>query len=447
MRGPLSGWRLSEAYGVAMVTKLIVDRFKSIRSAALEFGRVNLFIGGNGAGKSNILEAIGVLSAAAYRGLGDSDLVRKGVRITPPALMKSAFKYYELPKTLQLTAEIESIVTYKINLTGKDDDPLLAFFTESCMYEGRKMFGQGRNGVQVLGESIYGDLYVDRSMWDQVRTGHKFPAPVRQAFHVLSEFAIYSPQTDFLHGMQTGTVDIKPVGLHGEGLPQAVRGLIRQIEQLQESESDPRSGPQQGSSWRLKRKALDLAYLPRWASGVRVGRIDTHLVSRALLDPGEDTVYFLDRFMHSKRRTLSVYDSSEGTLFLLFIAVLLSHDESPKIFALDNVDSALNPRMTRALLETVIETTRRAFSHDLPCGPRQVFLTSHNPTSLDAFDLFDDDQRVFVVERDDMGHTVVNRLRPSPEMSRDDWEEAKNGRNLSQLWLDGEIRGALGQSV
>ena len=430
-----------------MVKKLVVDRFKSIRTATIELGRVNLFIGGNGAGKSHILEAIGVLSAAAYRGLGDSDLARKGVRITPPALMKSAFKHYALPKTLQLTAELEGTVTYKINLTEKDNDPLLAFFSESCTYRNRKMFGQGTNGVQVLGKSIYDDLYINRSIWDQVRTGHKFPSPVRQAFHMLSEYAIYSPQTDFLRGMQTGNVDIPPVGLHGEGLPQAVRGLIAQFNQLKKPTSKSKNWSQQDHSWELKRQALDLAYLPRWASSVRVGRIDSHLASRALLDQGEDTVYFLDRFMHLKRRKLSVYDSSEGTLFLLFIAVLLSHNDSPKTFSLDNVDSALNPRMTRSLLETVIDTTRDAAAHDLHCGPRQVFLTSHNPTSLDAFDLFDDDQRVFVVERNDVGHTVVNRLRPKPGMSRNDWDEAKNGRNLSQLWLDGEIRGALGQDV
>ena len=435
-----------------MLKKLMIDRFKSIRTATLELGRVNLLIGGNGAGKSNVLEAIGVLSAAAYRGLGDSDLARKGVRITPPALMKSAFKNYELPKTLQLTVELEGAVTYKINLTGKDDDPLLTFFSESCTYGSRKMFGRGSNGVQVLGKSIYDDLYVNRSIWDQVRTGHKFPRRVRGAFHVLSEFAIYSPQTDFLRGMQTrgmqtGGVDIPPIGLHGEGLPQAVRGLIRQFNQLKKPTSELENWSQQDHSWKLKRAALNLVNLPRWASRVRVGRIDSQLVSTALLDQGEDTVYFLDRFMHLRRRTLSVYDSSEGTLFLLFIAVLLSHNDSPKVFSLDNVDGALNPRMTRSLLETVIETTKEAAAQDLKCGPRQVFLTSHNPTSLDAFDLFDDDQRVFVVDRNDAGQTVVNRLRPRPGMSRDDWEVAKNGRNLSQLWLDGEIRGALGQSV
>ena len=52
-----------------MLKKLTVERFKSIRYATLDLGRINLFIGGNGAGKSNILEATGVLSAAVDRGL------------------------------------------------------------------------------------------------------------------------------------------------------------------------------------------------------------------------------------------------------------------------------------------------------------------------------------------------------------------------------------------
>ena len=71
-------------------------------------------------------------------------------------------------------------------------------------------------------------------------------------------------------------------------------------------------------------------------------------------------VYFIDKFMHGRRNTLSVYDSSEGTLFLLFAAVLLSHSESPGVFALDNVDSALNPAMTRAFMEALHQSEGRA---------------------------------------------------------------------------------------
>ena len=309
------------------------------------------------------------------------------------------------------------------------------------------MFGQGPNGARVLGNSISGNLYRHRSIWDQVRTAFRFPLSVETALRSLAEYAIYSPQTDFLRGMQAGKVDTPPIGLHGEGLPQAVQGIISQLYDAFRREESSTSGEESARIAHLKRRSIELAFLPKWARHVRVGRMEKHLISRALLDQGDQMVYFIDQFMHGKRRTLSVYDSSEGTLFLLFIAILISHDDSPKMFSLDNVDNALNPQMTRSLLEAVIETTTVSSAHNLSCGPRQVFLTSHNPTSLDAFDLFDNDQRVFVVERNDEGHSVVNRLKPDEGMSREDWEEAKNARNLSQLWLDGEIHGALGRTV
>ena len=421
-----------------MLKKLTVERFKSIRHAEVGLGRINLFIGGNGAGKSNILEAIGVLSASAYRGVGDDDLRRKGVRITPPELMKSAFKSHDLPKTLQLAAELEGAVTYRINLTGKEDDPPLAFFSESCTHGQEKIFGRGPNGAQVRGTSVRRNLDRDRSLWDQVRAAFDFPVAVDTALRGLAQYAIYAPQTDFLRGTAAGKVDTPPIGLHGEGLPRAVLGLLVQLRDAEHKESP---------TFKLKEMAVHLPFLPRWASQVSVGRIDRYMTSRALPDQGDDMIYFLDKYMHHRRQTLSVYDSSEGTLFLLFVAVLLAHDDSPEIFALDNVDNALNPRMTRVLLETIIGITKESSDKGLICGPRQVFLTSHNPTSLDAFDLFDKDQRVFVVERNENGHATVTRLKPNQGMSREDWEEARNGRNLSQLWLDGEIRGALGQDL
>lgn len=419
-----------------MLKKLTVERFKSIRHATLELGRINLFIGGNGAGKSNLLEAIGVLSAVVDRGLGDTDLGRKGVRITPPELMKSAFKSHELPKTLQLTAELEDDVTYCIELTGKEDDPLLAFFSERCTQGQEIVFDRSLNEAHVQG-SVRGNLNRHRGIWDQVRTDFDFPDAVEAALHGLSQYAIYAPQTDFLRGMARGKLDTPPIGLHGEGLPQAVRGLVVQRKEA----------PEESPTFEIKNRAARLASLPQWAHRVRVGRIDSALTSRALLDQEDDMVYFFDKYMHDRRRKLSAYDSSEGTLFLLFVAVLLAHDDSPKMFALDNVDNALNPRMTRVLLETIIEITKESSEKELSCGPRQVFLTSHNPTSLDAFDLFEEDQRVFVVERNRDGHTTVTRLKPRQGMTREEWQQAKNDRNLSQLWLDGEIRGALGQEL
>ena len=48
-----------------MITKLSVKAFKTLEDVEIELGQVNVFIGANGSGKSNLLEAVGVLSAAA----------------------------------------------------------------------------------------------------------------------------------------------------------------------------------------------------------------------------------------------------------------------------------------------------------------------------------------------------------------------------------------------
>ncbi|WP_297476975.1 AAA family ATPase [Thermococcus sp.] len=45
-----------------MLTKLIIENYKSIEKAELEFSKMNLLIGPNGSGKSSVLEAFGLLS-------------------------------------------------------------------------------------------------------------------------------------------------------------------------------------------------------------------------------------------------------------------------------------------------------------------------------------------------------------------------------------------------
>ncbi|WP_146168317.1 AAA family ATPase [Celeribacter persicus] len=202
-----------------------------------------------------------------------------------------------------------------------------------------------------------------------------------------------------------------------------------------------------GKEWEILDKCMDLVWLPGWASSFGVHRGKPQLTSRDVVERSSETVYFVDRFMHASRNRLSVYDSSEGTLFLLFAAIILSHPEAPRVFALDNVDNALNPKLTRKLVEQIVSVVSTTAASDTELGARQVFLTSHNPTALDAFDLFSKDQRVFVVRRNDRGHTTVERLQPHPEMSRQDWMLAMNGRNLSQVWLDGDIPGALGDHL
>jgi len=410
---------------------LKVENFKSVRRADLEFGRVNLFIGGNGSGKSNLLECIGVIAASLSRGITDGDLQNKGVRRTPPALMKSAFKDLALPRTLKLGARIEGGIEYDVGLGSSVNENFMHFYSEKLMHNGTSLLGRSMNGAKIDGVSVSKGRTIDRyrSLWDQRGTS-KMPPAVEKALAAVARYAIYAPQTEFLRGSVPASSDMTPIGLCGEGLERAVATILK----------DPHTS--------LKKKALDLVWLPGWTHEVGVKQLEPFLRPSALASQSGQSVYFLDNYMRDDRRTLSVYDSSEGTLFLLFVAILLAHKEAPPIFALDNVDNSLNPKLTRAMLETIIEITEMTAQKGYKGhGARQVFMTSHNPTALDAFDLFNDEERVFVVKRDNKGHTVVKRLEPKKGMTREDWNRMVGNRNLSQRWIEGQIDGALGADL
>ena len=423
-----------------MLEELSVARFKSVREQRLSFGRVNLFIGGNGTGKSNLLEAIGLASACLSRGLGDSDISQKGLRLTPAELMKSSFKNENLPKTLELSASFSRGIRYKVALRSSAKDPLLSIFSESCTVRTKKVFGRSNRGASATGVSHADRLEQNRGIWDQIKATYDIPPEVTEEFSEFARYVIYTPQTDFLRGRQAGRVETPPIGLHGEGLPEAVSTFLDVYRKYRTRNNRGISTIQ----WDILDACVKLVWLPGWASMFGDHYAKPLLTSRDLADRSSRSVYFVDKFMHASRNRLSVYDSSEGTLFLLFAAIILSHPRSPKVFALDNVDNALNPRLTRKLVEQVIEVCNLSHDSGIELGAKQVFLTSHNPTALDAFDLFDETQRVFVVQRNEKGHTTAEWLRPPKGMTREKWELAKGGRNLSQLWLDGDIPGALG---
>ena len=419
-----------------MIKNIKILRFKSIKELSLDLGRVNIFVGSNGAGKSNILEAIGLGAAALQRGLGDSDLMRKGIRLTPVELMKTAFKSDRGAASFEIALQFSDNIDYRCNLLSKENDPLLRFHSESCNFEGVKQFGRSGNGSTVHGVSIKTTLEKDRGMWDQIKVAYSFPTNLMKQYDEFGRYAIYTPQTDILRGARSGVIDTAPFGLHGEGLPSALRKFLNWMNE--EKDKDKKA---------MMVSAINLSFLPGWTNAVRVGKIESKLISRGLQEKNSDMVYFIDKFMKLRKNTLSVYDSSEGTLFLLFIALLLAHKDSPRYFALDNVDNALNPRMTRLMLEKVIEIVDRVHKYKFDFGPKQIFLTSHNPTSLDAFDLFNPDQRIFIVNRDREGSTCVTRLEAPSGMNRNEWTIQAQGKNLSQLWLEDKIEGINGLEV
>ena len=108
---------------MTMIRKVDIRGFKSIYSATIELGRVNCLIGANGVGKSNLLEALGVLGAAANGVVDDESLLRRGVRAGLPRLYKSSFATERAPAHIAISAEGESNQAYRVSLLNPLDSP------------------------------------------------------------------------------------------------------------------------------------------------------------------------------------------------------------------------------------------------------------------------------------------------------------------------------------
>jgi energy-coupling factor transporter ATP-binding protein EcfA2 len=120
-----------------MIRKLSISGFKSLFNVEVELGRVNCFIGANGVGKSNILEALGVLGAAANSVVDDESLLRRGVRPGVPGLYKSSFTSERTPAHIGLEVEAATDASYRISLLNPLDAPEPAWkFKTETLFDG-----------------------------------------------------------------------------------------------------------------------------------------------------------------------------------------------------------------------------------------------------------------------------------------------------------------------
>lgn len=413
-----------------MLKKLVIQRFKSIQEQTIEFGAVNLLIGPNGSGKSNLLEALGILAAALSSGLEANTLDLKGVRLSLPHLFKSAFKNQALPQSFRLEATFEN-GTYTCGIRSNPQSHHLEFATE-VLYDGNtQVFGRSGHGIKLHSVAseiphFSKDLVPStRSVWSVIQPIVTISPELRHELEEFAKFAIYAPQTAIMRGMAVDQRIVEPLGLTGSGLANAVLSIER---------ADPH---------RFNR-LMQVIWEPGWANEVRVDPYDPQVVPTQVKADGL-ILYIRDRFMHTERNMLSAFDASEGTLYLIFVSILLAHQTTPNVFALDNVDGTLNPRLVRKLSKHLIDNVLDTESS----VKQQVFMTSHHPSSLDSFDIFDDMQRIFVCRRNTeksggvIGRSLIERLEPPVEMSKNDWMMHHDGKNLSELLLTERIAGAL----
>lgn len=392
-----------------MIRNLTIERFKSLVKLDIELGRINVFVGANGSGKSNLLEAVGVLGAAAFGLVDDETLQRRGVRPGVPQLYRTAFPQSNTVQDIDLAAKSDDGAALRVTLWNPNDD-----LEAPWSYKTEKLMSAGERVIASRSPASAQPPNPSRG-WAALKIVEEQQGdPAVLLMELLSNYAIYCPNTPSLRGMTQDQQTREPVGLAGGRLPEAVGELIEAA-----TKNDIL-----GDVMDEVRDLLDWASDFSARSSVGVPLSPSAARSRMVIQ-------FVDRFMADGRNTLTGYDASEGALYILYCAVLALHPKAPKCLAIDNVDQALNPRLARKLMEALCSWTSRLN------GGRQWLMTAHNPAVLDGLPLMDPAVRLFTVDRDSRGHTVVKRI---------DLEAALRARpseewTLSRMWMNGLLGG------
>ena len=137
-----------------MIDKINIKAFKSIENVSLELGKVNVFVGANGSGKSNLLEGVGILSAAAHGRVDDMALLTRGVRPGVQALYKCAFPGVRI-NHIEFAAEQNSISdipssSYKVSLFNPivQGNYVWQYHTENLKFGRKKIVGRSHHSAQ-----------------------------------------------------------------------------------------------------------------------------------------------------------------------------------------------------------------------------------------------------------------------------------------------------------
>jgi predicted ATPase len=407
----------------AMISEIQIRNFKSIRDLTLKTGRVTVLIGENGSGKSNILEAIAFAAGAAANKLDNEFLANRGIRVAEDKWMRSAFPedddgeqftdqnkkraeniqlvlkgaglepifecdvrarkigtdrsfrrwvvsapvwQKEVDAAFQQTAFAEEIAKALEDLKTQQPEVLAQQTLDSLNHGARREFEQALR--RMLANSL-------------LRARKRAQLGEKAGVLGLADFMIYAPENATLRTPPPESA-IQPLGTKGEGL----------IKLLQ-SFSDPKSSD----------------HLSAMKENLRLFGWFDDLLAPDEAATAEARLQIRDRWLAPDRAVFDQRSANEGFLYLLFYFALLMSKRTPRFFALDNLDTALNPKLCSILMEKITELANQ--------NGKQVICTTHNPAILDGLNLNDEEQRLYTVGRDSAGHTTVRRVhapRPQP---------------------------------
>ena len=404
---------------LTVIDTIEIQNFKSIEKIELPLGRINVFIGENGAGKSNLLEAIALAGAANSGKLDNEFLMSRGIRVTQAKSMRPLFEGFSDISPIELALGVNG-KSFQIEIQN-DNQPYSSWKHKTTRtdqseqeYINAKLFeftSASKENLALFNVSLKQFLAKASAATknkkpakpeDVVPSSNlisdllkKFQNEYACAPHEIDEFVIYSPENTALRLFEKEG-QIEPLGINGEG-------LLKLLVVLSEMDDT--------SAMSLINESMGVL---GWFKGLSIQKESSNA------PPGME-IY--DKYLNSQNAKLDQRSANEGFLFLLFYFALFSSNLTPRFFAIDNIDASLNPKLCSKLMA---QLTLLAASNN-----KQVLLTTHNPAVLDGLNLDDDSQRLFVVTRNSKGYTRVKRIIKGPG----------DNSKLSELFMSGVLGG------
>jgi len=382
----------------------------SFKDATLPLESLNVLIGPNAAGKSNLIDAIGLLNAAPgdlnaaiLRGGGAPAWIRKGEAGAPSVAGIEC----------ELSFGSETL-SYALEFSAADR----AFLIEYELLHRASQRPLNIGGYRPLRSVEASAAYFERSAATvKLRKGHNGRAAVQKAT-IASPISVFSAIRDPL--------DRTPITRLGTEL-----GRIRMYRSFH---TGPQAQARTGADTSLPKEFLDdtgynlAVVLQEMSFDGTIERVNQYL--RRLADQFEDVRVRMDSGVAQVgvkekgiEQPIPAARLSDGTLKFLCLMAILLHVNPPPLICIEEPDLGLHPDAVQLVAEVLRDAAERS----------QLIVTTHSEALIDA--LSGRPEAVVVCERDFDNATSFHRL------SRAHLSLWLERYRLGELWRKGEIGG------
>lgn len=399
-----------------MITRLRFKNWRSLRDVEIDdLQRINVFIGANSSGKTNILDALRFLQYAGTRG---NQGVVGAVR----------YKWGGKDKVHTLGIPQDEPTQVEWSLQIPPDLPMLTWQLLMKFYESESPYLKYSNKIVLGIKDVIEDQTIDLPLQSiETRT---FGSPSRLELDrrsAIINFAstymtrrwqifkeLFTPQLVLPPG-ESDPGDLYVVEENG-------RNIVFMLDNMRSQRPDLYQQLEEDIVWLLSHvdkletrhteREMSLIIRERMHGGLEAPSISA---GTARLISILTAIYALD--METSRVPSMSGQPEDWTM---------PFNEMPGLVVIEEPDTALNPGVLRNFVEQLRYYANGKY-------PRQFILTTHNPAFLDYFE----PEEVRVVTRDEQGYTQVNRI---PESVKKIWLDDEE-HTLGEVWLTNSFGG------